>query len=249
MRLRVSGRTTGEEISGSQELCIGSTRIVYQVVCRPRRRRAVLQFGEDGALKVLVPPGYSLDHVQEFVAHNTPWILRNYHKYRDRQPKTFLSGEQFFLAGISLTLVVREASKARVITDNNDLIVEIPGREEFALENVRNQLIRWYRTQAVSQLLPRVNFWARRVGRYPSRVKIHEYRTRWGYCRQDGLIALNWRIVQAPGPVVDYVVVHELTHLTHPHHQNGFWQALSLVLPGYESPKQWLKEQGYRLQW
>ncbi len=245
----MKGRTVREEVSHPKELHIGTTHIVYQVIFRPRRRRAALQFGEDGQLRIIVPPGYSWDHVQEFVNSNTPWILRHYDKYRDRQPKTFLPGDQFLLGGNLLTLVIRQTSQSRIIVNNDHLIMEIAAQEEFTSQTVREQLILWYRDQAVSQLLPQLDFWAQRMGCYPFRVKVHEYRTRWGYCRQDGLIALNWRIIQAPGSVVDYVLVHELTHLHYPHHQKEFWNALSLILPEYDASKKWLKEQGHLLQW
>ena len=245
----VKGHTAGKEISNLQELNVGSTHIVYRVVFRPRRRRAALQFGGDGQLRVLVPLGYSLDHVQDFVDENTPWILRYHEKYRDRQPKTFLSGDRFLFEGTFLTLTIRQTSRVRTIIFNDSLITEISAQEEFTSQVVRACLIEWYRGQAVSKLLPRLDFWSKRVGLYPTRVKVHEYRTRWGYCRQDGLIALNWRIIQAPEHVVDYVLVHELMHLSYPHHQIGFWQAVSVTIPQYESSKKWLKEQGYLLEW
>ncbi|WP_431607692.1 M48 metallopeptidase family protein [Sulfobacillus thermosulfidooxidans] len=62
-------------------------------------------------------------------------------------------------------------------------------------------------------------------------VKPPEYKTRRGFCHADGLIALNWRLVQVPLSVIDYVIVHELTHRSYPHHCREFWAAVRSLLP------------------
>lgn len=114
---------------------------------------------------------------------------------------------------------------------------------------VREALTAWFYQQAVELLPQRGDFYAHIVGIGPERLKIAEYKSRWGYCREDGLIALNWRIVQAPLSVIDYVVVHELTHRRYPHHRQMFWQAVEVILPDYEVRKQWLKDHGVELGW
>lgn len=232
-----------------QELVIGNTHIMYNIVYRPRRLRVALQISLDGTLTVLAPRGYPLEQVQMFVEHNRSWIAKHYKKYQDYPPKTFVDGDQFLLGGSHLTLCLRAGTALQVIQHNDQLFVDVPRTGRPDTQIIRQRLIAWYRQEAAITLLPRLNTWAGRIGWHPTRVKIHEYRSRWGYCREDGLIALNWRIIQAPCPVMDYVLVHELMHLKHPDHQKGFWQALADVLPEYGQAKQWLKNQGYRLQW
>ena len=81
------------------------------------------------------------------------------------------------------------------------------------------------------------------------RVVIANQQKRWGSCDQNGTIRLNWRIIQAPMRLVDYVVVHELVHLRHRGHGRDYWQAVGRVMPDYERRREDLKQRGVSLAW
>ena len=76
-----------------------------------------------------------------------------------------------------------------------------------------------------------------------------EPRKRWGSASPRGTLRLNWRIVQAPISLVDYVVAHELVHLAHPNHTPAFWAALGRAMPDYETRKGRLRSMGPELAW
>ena len=88
-----------------------------------------------------------------------------------------------------------------------------------------------------------------KAGVSPSRVVVADQRKRWGSCDQRGAIRLNWRIVQAPMRLVDYVVVHELVHLRHRGHGRDYWQAVGRVMPDYERRREELRQCGFALAW
>ena len=71
-------------------------------------------------------------------------------------------------------------------------------------------------------------------------VRVEEFKARWGSCRSTG-IALNWRLIQAPARVIDFVCVHELVHLSVPNHSAAFWESVRKIVPDYPEHKQWLK--------
>ena len=81
------------------------------------------------------------------------------------------------------------------------------------------------------------------------RVVISGQKRRWGSCDRSGTIRLNWRIIQAPMRLVDYVVVHELVHLRHRGHGRDYWQALGRIMPDYERRREDLRRQGVGLAW
>lgn len=82
----------------------------------------------------------------------------------------------------------------------------------------------------------------------PPRVIVSGQEKRWGSCSK-GVVRLNWRNVQAPKSLIDYVVAHEVTHLLHEDHSRAFWAALGRVMPDYEVRKGRLREMGPRLVW
>ncbi len=80
-----------------------------------------------------------------------------------------------------------------------------------------------------------------------NRITIRDQKTRWGSCSARGTLSFNWRLMLAPPAILDYVVVHELCHLTHMNHSPAFWQAVEAVCPDYRDSRRWLKEHGQEL--
>ena len=80
-----------------------------------------------------------------------------------------------------------------------------------------------------------------------SRVSIRNQRSRWGSCSSRGAIALNWRLIQMPAEVSDYVILHELMHLREPNHSRQFWREVAAVCDGWRDAERWLKLHGRAL--
>ena len=74
------------------------------------------------------------------------------------------------------------------------------------------------------------------------RVTVRNQRSRWGSCSRRGTISLNWRLVQAPEFVRDYIVLHELAHLREMNHSSRFWSEVARLCPNFEEAEKWLKE-------
>ncbi|MDE7130215.1 MAG: M48 family metallopeptidase [Lachnospiraceae bacterium] len=80
-----------------------------------------------------------------------------------------------------------------------------------------------------------------------NRITIRDQKTRWGSCSARGTLSFNWRLMLAPPAILDYVVVHELCHLTHMNHSTAFWQKVESVYPDYRTARKWLKDHGQEL--
>jgi len=75
------------------------------------------------------------------------------------------------------------------------------------------------------------------------RVTVRGQRTRWGSCSRRGTISLNWRLIQTPEDVRDYIILHELAHLRQMNHSDRFWREVERLCPDYRSAERWLKQQ------
>jgi hypothetical protein len=91
--------------------------------------------------------------------------------------------------------------------------------------------------------------WSKKLGTVPPAVLIRDQRRRWASCDPMGKLRFNWRIIQAPMRLVEYVVAHELVHLTHRQHTAEFWAVLGKVIPDYEARREALRGIGASLQW
>ena len=80
-----------------------------------------------------------------------------------------------------------------------------------------------------------------------TRLTVRDQRSRWGSCSTTGALSFNWRLVLAPHDVLDYVVVHEVSHLVEHHHGDAFWELVERRRPGYRDSRQWLDDHGWEL--
>lgn len=76
------------------------------------------------------------------------------------------------------------------------------------------------------------------------RITIRDQKTRWGSCSSNGSLNFNWRLIMAPEPVLDYVVIHELAHRREMNHSPRFWQHVAAVMPDYQVHRNWLRQYG-----
>jgi hypothetical protein len=106
---------------------------------------------------------------------------------------------------------------------------------------------REWRARALELLPPRLSELAAQHGLRVSRISIRNQRSRWGSCGRDGHICLNWRLVQMPEWVRDYVLIHELMHLRRLDHSPAYWQLVSAAYPQYDEARRWLRAHGRHL--
>ena len=104
-----------------------------------------------------------------------------------------------------------------------------------------------YRNAAREVFTNRVEYYHRFTGGHYTSITIRDQKTRWGSCSSRGTLSFNYRLIYGPAGPLDYVVVHELCHLTHMNHSKDFWNMVERIMPDYRIYKQWLREHGQEL--
>lgn len=111
----------------------------------------------------------------------------------------------------------------------------------------RNALEKRYIAAAREYFPKRTAYFVQLTGGSYSRITIRDQKTRWGSCSARGTLSFNWRLMLAPPTIADYVIVHELCHLTYMNHSENFWKKVESVYPDYRTARQWLKDHGHEL--
>ncbi len=104
-----------------------------------------------------------------------------------------------------------------------------------------------YRNAAKEHFTKRVEHFLPLTGGSYTKITIRDQKTRWGSRSSSGTLSFNYRLMYAPPRVLDYVVLHELCHITHMNHSKEFWDMVASIMPDYKVCKQWLKEHGTEL--
>lgn len=104
-----------------------------------------------------------------------------------------------------------------------------------------------YRNAAREVFTNRVEYYHQFTGGNYTSITIRDQKTRWGSCSSRGTLSFNYRLIYGPAGPLDYVVVHELCHLTHMNHSRDFWNMVERIMPDYRVYKQWLRDHGHEL--
>ena len=231
----------------------GTTRIPYDIRRSSRRRTVALTVAPPGQVILTAPRSTPVERLDAVVQAKAKWIASRLRLVRPAEPKPspreFVGGESFLYLGRQYCLEVRRGGP-EVRLDRGRLRVSVPGAltGEARAGAIKEALVGWYREHARERLTERTTWWAQRVGLPEPRVLVREQERRWGSCSA-GVVRFNWRIIQAPMRLVDYVVAHEVVHLVHDDHGREFWAELGRLLPDYEARRERLRTEGPRLVW
>ena len=234
-------------------LTVGEATIPY-TISRSRRAKRLRITVRPGIVQVVAPRFVRRSKVEAFVQSKSRWIHEKTRAMREREleamPRKFVSGAKILFRGRFLRLVVEPADTAVAsLRFANAFHVLAPAslsvdeRERTA----RTLVMKWLRTRALEEAHLWVNKYGAQLNSYPTRIRIGNQKTLWGSCSARGVVSLNWRLITAPKPVFEYVVVHELCHLVERNHGPKFWRLVESVLPDFKQRRAWLKTHGVAL--
>ena len=237
-------------MSEQSRVRFGNTTIEYEVRRSERRKKTIQITVDGGGVHVAAPTSTPESELRAIVRKRAPWILSHAsEEILEAAPKRFVSGETLPYLGRNVRLVVESADvrSPEVRFDHWRFRVTVPMTlgEDERYEPIRRAVVRWYRNRAAERLSDVVERWWPRLARGEmSPILVRDQRQRWGSCAPDGTLCFNWRAMMLKPALIEYVVVHELAHLSHRNHSTEFWGLLSKTMPDAQQRRKNLKEAG-----
>jgi len=114
-------------------------------------------------------------------------------------------------------------------------------------DHAPRRLADWLKGEARADLSERVMHHARALGVSPKRIGVRDQSTRWGSCSCTGSLSFSWRLIFAPGFVLDYVAAHEVAHMREMNHGPRFWRLVKETMPETNAARRWLRDHGAEL--
>jgi predicted metal-dependent hydrolase len=218
--------------------------IPVEKIIHSRRRTIALEVTHNATLIVRAPLRTPAVHIEEIIRQKSSWILRKVDEMK-RRPLSpcheYAEGELFLFLGRSYPLQIVE-NVSMTIERSDRLYVS-----STLIPDIRIQLKHWYREEARKEIQARCMWFSMKTGHVPATVRITDARQRWGSCTNKGRLNFSWRLIQVPPEIVDYVVVHELVHISQPDHSKKFWDKVRKIMPDYEQRRTWLKDHEWLL--
>jgi predicted metal-dependent hydrolase len=155
--------------------------------------------------------------------------------------------EDGMLIGKSHSLTVRAANVFSVKRHGQQIIVSLPSgtslNDPAVNRDIRDAVIAALRLEAKSYLPKRLSFLANKYGYRYQKVRFSHASGRWGSCSSNGTISLNIALMKLPFELIDYVIVHELSHTKQMNHSTDFWKLVESADPSYRIHRRSLKNQ------
>lgn len=242
----------------------GGECIVAYEFKRGKRKTIGFVVGADG-LSVSAPRWVAVAEVDKALQEKAVWIVRKLEEAQQRQAKQsqaqiewkegalvpFL-GEQVILV-IDPRQMAGGANAAQSMAQLHTDASALPGVPRLTLhlgllhdaspERIRDTVQAWLMRQAKRIFEDRLNHFAPQLGVHWTKLSLSSAESRWGSAGSNGAIRLNWRLIHFRQQVIDYVVVHELSHLRVMDHSPRFWSTVESIMPDYVQRKGLLKDE------
>jgi hypothetical protein len=210
-----------------------------------RARAARLVVGPRRPLEIVVPRRITTAEIDRILESRRAWIHEQTDRLREIATRPGALGlERPGLAALAGGHVpILRTGGTRSIAELRDGRVRVSGPSGEMGEAVS----RWYRREARTRIEEVAGREGERLGLRYERLAIRDQSTRWGSCSSSGTLSFSWRLVLAPPPVLEYVVIHELCHLREPNHSPRFWELVDAASPHRRAHSRWLHEHAYEL--
>lgn len=220
------------------------------VLTRKRMRNIIMRIKPDGSIAVSAPHRASLDDITRFIVSKSEWIIRTKEKLSSSVnelrylPERIVNGQSVILLGQVYSLQILPSEVQGVFFQEDKICIHsrTPDDQEL-LSKIFSRWLGKYTRSTFEQLLhmfyPKMS--ACNIP-FP-KLLVRHLKSSWGLCRlREQSITLNSALIHTPLSCIEYVLLHELTHLKHFNHSKDFYTLLAQVCPDWKAQKQLLKK-------
>ena len=208
-------------------------------IVRSNRKTLAISVDTFGRLIVRAPKKCAEDRIFAFLQEKESWIFR---KQAERKgagtalPPENLDGYEFLLLGKTTKIFLYDEKRVGYDSENDRIFLP--------KEKARERLVKWLKENAKRILTTVTERKAKEMGTTYKSLAITSAKTRWGTCSGDNALRFTFRLLYCPKEIIEYVVVHELSHTRQKNHSKLFWQEVERYMPDWKTRRKWLKAHG-----
>lgn len=228
----------------------GTRYIDFNVAYR-NRKTMTIEVEPSGEVNVISPINATEEVILKKVKSRAKWIVQKQYEVKNINVSKIIreavNGESYLYLGraYSLQLIYDENTEnINVRLVRGKFIVTTSTKDQ---DQIKLALENWYRDKALKKVKERVKYYGSYFRDKVNDVRVKEQKKRWASCTKNNELLFNWRCVMAPSNILDYIIVHEMCHMQYKSHSKEFWDNVCSILNDYECRKEWLKNNGIKL--
>jgi predicted metal-dependent hydrolase len=223
-----------------------NTGIRYEIRYTKRKKTIGIKICGEKQVTVYSPRGFGKKYIESLLIRKWDWIIN-----KSRPVETIngcMVGDPVLFLGKEYKISI---NNTRNIRGSKNISAPYLDQGSICVPSdstkIRNTLIAFYKREAGKTIKKRVRHYAAAMGVAPRKVMIKDNRASWGTCTSKKTLNFTYRLIMAPIEIVDYVVVHELSHLVHMGHSKDFWKTVGQHISDVKQKRKWLRENGHAL--
>lgn len=221
-----------------------------------KRKNITIQVKPKENITIISPTQIPKKKLEELLIEKGEWILKKLDEYKDVdyiEDKRLETGTKLFYLGKEYTLKVlidefNKPKKAKIYINENYIVFNGVSDEN---EYIKLALKDWYKKESEKIILERLISYREKstimMQLIPSKLKVKEQKKRWGTCTSKRAIYINSKVSMLRPKAIDYILVHEFSHLVHLNHSKYFYELVKSIMPEYKIEEEWLKKNSYKL--
>ncbi len=228
------------------QITLANQLFQYQLDYSKKRQTISFKLIDSATLLIKAPRGLSLKKIRQLLESKTTWIINQSAKLKqiEQNPvnKLIADGAEILYIGKTHKLHFHHNAACHEVKVKDQTIhLYFPAQNPLAPTDLLQQFFIKSACHSFQQL---TDYWANRMHVKPLKIAIRKQKTRWGSCSSTGTISYNWLVIMTPEEVMQYLVIHELSHLIEPNHSQRFWQVVKTFDPDFAKHRLWLKDNG-----
>lgn len=207
-------------------------------VLRKRIKNINLTIRTDGSITLSVPFKLTEKDIFKFLDERKDWIIKNKAKFKNVRKKEYITGEIIEYLGIKYIMNIVEVQTNQRIEINGDYLDIFVLAKNNNEQYIEEYLQEWYRKNLVFLISDLTEIWADKIGVQVDEIKIRKLKRTWGSCnKKQKIITYSLELAKKRRALIEYVVVHELSHLIHDNHGPDFKSLLTKLMPDWKTRK------------
>lgn len=214
--------------------------IIPDKIIRTHGHKLSLTINEHGQLIVRAPKHLPEKEIFKFIEEKEVWIVNKQDKINRVLTKNanLINYDEILYLGKTYSVVLVEGLSTPNLLDKDLVLPNKPAKKIVYIK-------KYFQSLASELLFKRVEYFAKLMKLDYSDLKIIDSIAKWGMCDNSKCIYLNWKLVMLPTDIIDYVIVHELSHILQMNHSPLFWEVVASIIPSYKKIRSILKSSNF----
>ena len=213
----------------------------YRHIINPKLKHIYLSFDDGGEL-IIKSPKVSQKQIEQLLLKKASWITKSREKFQSKKGRLLdfdTTSELYFLGeSHTLSLIPYEKKRTKLMFDGDTFTLYYGTYDESIFQT---HLDKFYKEEAKQYIPKIVNEWSDKMNLHYNKISFRKTKRQWGSCSAKNDLSFNTMMMKLPLDVIQYIVVHELAHIKHKHHQKAFWTLVASYLPAYKTQVKELK--------